>query len=45
VTIYDPKEDKKYLDEITEHYDMKRKMLQLKGPEHLKELCHELHEL
>ena len=45
VTIYDREEDKKYWDEITEHYGIKSKMLQLKGPDHLQELCHELHEI
>lgn len=42
VTIYDRDEDKKYLDEIYEHYNMKDKLKQLKGPEHLKSLYDEL---
>ena len=42
ITVYDRDEDKKYLDEIMEHYAMQSKLKVLNGPEHLKELYEQL---
>lgn len=45
VTIYDRDEDKKYLDEIMQHYSMESKLKKLEGPEHLKQLYEDLQTL
>ena len=45
VSIYDRDEDKKYLDQITEHYAMESKMNTLQGPDQLKELYDQLREI
>ena len=45
VNLYDRDEDKKHLDQIMEHYSMGHKLKKLDGPDHLKKLYEELHEL
>ena len=42
VTIYDREEDKIYLDQIIDHYDMRAKLKKLTAPEQLKELLDEI---
>ena len=42
ITIYDREEDKKYLDQIMDHYQMQDKLVKMTAPEQLKELLDEI---
>ena len=45
ITIYDRDEDKKYLDQISDHFNMKEMIKELQGPDHLKQLLEQIREI